>query len=202
MTTICEKVNDIEEFYNAFSSEYDDTVLSKECDYRHIHETKKIFSRHQITDGEILDLGCGTGLLKESLGSKFKYTGIDISRNMLSLAKKRGYRTVHSSLEQALPNLADNTFDYCICLSALFLIQNAEQAIFHMKRVSRKGVIISLDELPEEYIQQVPCPAFDHTLMRAENTKDDYFFLGWTSPTLDIPIRTRIMHFGTQQLKH
>jgi SAM-dependent methyltransferase len=49
-----------------------------------------IFARHQIRDGLIVDLGCGTGLWAEQLIQRgFDVLGIDISEAMIQLARRR-----------------------------------------------------------------------------------------------------------------
>ena len=67
---------------------------------------------------KIIDVGCGTGLVGENLKAKdFMYfDGIDISEDMLSIAKSRGYRNLFlGSLNKQLPVL-DDAYDAAMCI--------------------------------------------------------------------------------------
>src|SRR6185295_13279808 len=49
-----------------------------------------IFARHGISDGLVVDLGCGSGLWAEQLIARgFEVLGIDISEAMIRLARRR-----------------------------------------------------------------------------------------------------------------
>jgi len=53
-------------------------------------ELLRIFRRHGIRDGLVVDIGCGTGVLAEILvAAGYRVLGIDISPSMLKLARKR-----------------------------------------------------------------------------------------------------------------
>ena len=67
---------------------------------------------------KIIDVGCGTGLVGENLKAKdfIYFDGIDISEDMLSIAKSRGYRNLFlGSLNKQLP-LLDNAYDATMCV--------------------------------------------------------------------------------------
>ena len=67
---------------------------------------------------KIIDVGCGTGLVGENLKAKdfIYFDGIDISEDMLSIAKSRGYRNLFlGSLNKQLP-LLDNAYDASMCV--------------------------------------------------------------------------------------
>ena len=67
---------------------------------------------------KIIDVGCGTGLVGEKLKAKdfIYFDGIDISKDMLSIAKSRGYRNLFlGSLNKKLP-LLDNAYDTAMCV--------------------------------------------------------------------------------------
>jgi len=50
----------------------------------------EILERHQIRDGLVLDLGCGSGLLTQALTKAgYRVVGVDISESMLSIAHRR-----------------------------------------------------------------------------------------------------------------
>ena len=67
---------------------------------------------------KIIDVGCGTGLVGKNLKVQgFSYfDGIDISKDMLSIAKSRGYRNLFlGSLNKQLPVL-DDAYDAAMCI--------------------------------------------------------------------------------------
>ena len=71
---------------------------------------------------KIIDVGCGTGLVGESLKAKkfIYFDGIDISKDMLSIAKSRGYRNLFlGSLSKQLPIL-DDAYDSAMCVGVFY----------------------------------------------------------------------------------
>ena len=77
-----------------------------------------LITRLKDKNAEIIDVGCGTGLVGESLKAKdfIYFDGIDISEDMLSIAKSRGYRNLFlGSLNKQLP-LLDNKYDAAMCV--------------------------------------------------------------------------------------
>lgn len=83
------------EIYSAFAALYD--KFMDDVPYQawtdHIH---KILCKHNINDGLVLDLGCGSGTLTGMLSDKgYDMTGIDASVEMLEKAmEKRGERDI------------------------------------------------------------------------------------------------------------
>ena len=77
------------EAYTSFAYVYDtfmDNVPYGEW-ARHIREK---LCEHGVTDGIVLDLGCGTGTMTERLaGYGYDMIGVDNSEEMLELAMKR-----------------------------------------------------------------------------------------------------------------
>ncbi len=140
-----------ENFYNEMAANYDDTLKDPKVNAQHVNEAVKIFHRHNHNQGNVLDIGCGTGGLSELLQGNFEYTGIDISAKMLDYAAQRGYKTIHQPIETALEKIATKSFDFVFSLSSLLCVEDAATAIDHMYRIARKTILISLDETTEEY---------------------------------------------------
>ncbi|NEO80008.1 class I SAM-dependent methyltransferase [Moorena sp. SIO4G3] len=183
-----------EEFYDKFAANYDEVLKDPSCNAQHVYEAAKIFNRHNHHQGSVLDIACGTGFLSELLEGEFDYTGIDISSKMLDFAAKRGYKTIHKSIETALAEIDSKSYDFVFCLSSLLCVEDAATAIKHIGRIARKTSIISLDETTDEYIKNFVVPVYDHSKIAIENATEDYFIVGWTSPTLGITIRTRMIY--------
>ena len=67
---------------------------------------------------KIIDIGCGTGLVGKNLKAEgfLYFDGIDISEDMLSIAKSRGYTNLFlGSLNKQLPVLTDS-YDCAMCI--------------------------------------------------------------------------------------
>ncbi|NET02415.1 MAG: class I SAM-dependent methyltransferase [Sphaerospermopsis sp. SIO1G2] len=183
-----------EEFYDKLAANYDDTLKDSKVNAQHVNEGVKIFHRHNHKQGNILDIGCGTGNLSELLQGDFEYTGIDISGKMLDYAAQRGYKTIHKPIETALADIDSQSYDFVFSLSSLLCVEDAATAIEHMYRIARKTILISLDETTEEYIKNFVVPVYDHSKISIKNAIEDYFIVGWTSPTTGIPIQTRMIY--------
>lgn len=183
-----------EKFYDQIAANYDDTLTSSQVNAQYVNEAVKIFHRYNHHQGNVLDIACGTGNLSELLQGDFEYTGIDISSKMLDFAYQRGYKTIHKPIETALEQIDTNSFDFVFSLGSLLCVEDATTAIEHMRRIARKTILISLDETTEEFIKKSAVPVYDHSKIIIKDATEDYFILGWTSPTTGIPIRTRMIY--------
>ncbi|MGQ9512012.1 class I SAM-dependent methyltransferase [Thermodesulfitimonas sp.] len=107
-------------------------------------ERRLLFSFLRPQPGEeILDAGCGTGLLtKELAACGASVTGIDISPAMLAVAreKTRGFRNVVLAQADvtALP-LPSNAFHGVVCFTVLEFVPRPEEALREMWRVLKPG---------------------------------------------------------------
>ncbi len=94
---------------------------------------------------EVLDIGCGTGNLCGSLGSKIKVVGMDQSLEML-LQAKRKYENMKLKLGNFLDKPFDtNRFDVVVSTFAFHTLNNEEKkiALYHMLEfINEKGKII------------------------------------------------------------
>jgi len=88
--------------------------------------------------GKGLEIGVGTGRFASNLGILY---GVDPSRNMIALAKKRGIKARVAKGED-LP-LDNNKFDYILMSITLSFVKDPEKVIDESKRVLRnKGKIV------------------------------------------------------------
>ncbi len=140
----------IESFYDDISFFYDEKWWYNNPDSRHIKNyINDIFSSN-ISDGEIvLDIGCGTCDTPIKLALKnCKVIGLDISKNMLSIAiKKISDRGINEILlckgdAENLP-FNENKFDYVISEFTLNYVNYPKKVLKEMLRVLKKdGKII------------------------------------------------------------
>ncbi len=113
--------------------------ISFEEDYRLKHLTDAVKAK----SGKLVDLGCGGGLLTESLAyyyPKVKVFGCDVSRTAISYAKKFGSGKVNYDLikNKKLP-YKDNSFDVCICLDVLEHIPDVDYFLKEVKRILKNN---------------------------------------------------------------
>ena len=99
---------------------------------------------------KILDIGCGTGdsLFYVSKLSNSKLFGVDISRNMLKIAKKKLWNKAILKLGDVenLPYI-NNTFDYVLNTEAFHHFPNPNLALKEIHRVLRKGGKLILTDI-------------------------------------------------------
>ena len=106
------------EVYKDWAKKYDydnDHVLGTVSQPKSVN---LLSTRLKDKTAKIIDVGCGTGLVGEKLKAKdfIYFDGLDISKDMLSIAKSRGYRNLFlGSLNKQLPVL-DDAYDAAMCI--------------------------------------------------------------------------------------
>ena len=110
--------NRLTEVYRDWAKKYDydnDHVLGTVSQPKSVN---LLSTRLKDKTAKIIDVGCGTGLVGEKLKAKdfIYFDGLDISKDMLSVAKSRGYRNLFlGSLNKQLPVL-DDAYDAAMCI--------------------------------------------------------------------------------------
>ena len=110
--------NSLTEVYRDWAKKYDydnDHVLGTVSQPKSLN---LLSTRLKDKTAKIIDVGCGTGLVGEKLKAKdfICFDGLDISKDMLSIAKSRGYRNLFlGSLNKQLPVL-DDAYDVAMCI--------------------------------------------------------------------------------------
>ena len=110
--------NRLTEVYRDWAKKYDydnDHVLGTVSQPKSVN---LLSTRLKDKTAKIIDVGCGTGLVGEKLKAKdfIYFDGLDISKDMLSIAKSRGYRNLFlGSLNKQLP-LLDDAYDAAMCI--------------------------------------------------------------------------------------
>lgn len=132
--------------------DYDKSAGFYDSRYKKIQEEKyKIMSeffpkKHTLA----LDLGCGTGMLSKEISN---LVGIDISLNVLKIARERGEITVQGESEN-LP-FKDNTFSVVFSFTALQGSNNLKKSIEEIKRVLKKDGTLLLTFLRKKFNSDV-----------------------------------------------
>lgn len=117
---------------------------------------------------EVLDAGCGTGLVGAALAGHGLKTidGIDLSSQMLEHARAKGiYRALNKAdMTQRLP-LQDNSYDAVICVGTLTEGHVGPEALDELVRVARPGapiVVTVLDRIWEPLGYQARVQALEN----------------------------------------
>lgn len=106
-------------------------------------EAFDVLSRRLPTEGRILDVCCGPGVLLERLrgdAPRRELVGVDLARGALSRAARRDLSVVRGSAV-ALP-FPDRSFDAAIMTGALYLVRDRAAAVAELRRVSRREVVV------------------------------------------------------------
>ena len=123
-------------YYDRFSETYE---RERHHGYhRLIDELELELVRRYGQGREVLEAGCGTGLLlRETAGFARAALGLDLSRGMLSSARQRGLRVVQGSLtEVPLPSAS---VDLVYSMKVLAHVPPIREAVAELARVVRPG---------------------------------------------------------------
>ena len=99
---------------------------------------------------KIVDIGCGTGLVGKFLQHKgyLYYDGLDISEEMLEIAKLRGYQHLSiGSLQNKLP-YEDNAYDAVFCVGVFTHGHVNSNGLDELIRIAKKNgfIIFTINE--------------------------------------------------------
>ena len=132
--------NDVRKAYRRWAPVYD-TIFGKLVEAG----VKEAASRANMFSGKLLDVGVGTGLALRHYGPNLKVTGIDISTEMLELARKRqknfSYNNIEALLEMDASSLAfqDSHFDVVVAAYVLTTVPDPVKVIHELARVMKPG---------------------------------------------------------------
>jgi len=97
----------------------------------------------KLQKGKLLDIGCGGGLLTESLPyyyPKVNIFGCDVSKTAITYAKKLGSGKVkYAAIAKNKLPYKKGTFDVCICFDVLEHVPNVDFFLKEMRRVLKKN---------------------------------------------------------------
>jgi ubiquinone/menaquinone biosynthesis C-methylase UbiE len=123
-------------YYDRFSETYE---RERHHGYhRLIDELEMEMVRRYGEGRDVLEAGCGTGLLlRETAGFARSAVGLDLSRGMLSSARQRGLRVVQGSLTDV--PLPTASVDLVYSMKVLAHVPPIRQAVAELSRVVRPG---------------------------------------------------------------
>ena len=86
----------------------------------------------------VLDIGCGSGLLVSLFGDRYQMHGVDNSAAALALAKGRGIPNIRKA-DAAATSYHDHAFDCIIASDILEHIEDDRKALAEWRRILRPG---------------------------------------------------------------
>ncbi len=155
MTALYLKVHKVNAKSHKIKLMYDRTYNSYDELYGEEQIKKYLIALRRVSvEGNILDAGCGTGLLLEFLKSQGllnnikKYVCLDISEGMLGVAYKRMERFCKSKCLGILADalhlpFKEKSFDFTLSFTVLDLLTDPLEGVREMLRVTRRALIVS-----------------------------------------------------------
>src|SRR3989338_907130 len=121
----------------------------------------------RVTGSEkILDVACGTGALEELIVKEHpsqSMTGVDISENMLHVAKRKlaAYPSV-SFFQSGATDLpfAEDTFDLVVCANSFHYFDDPAASLREMRRALKKGGRLIILDWCRDYLVCQVCDLF------------------------------------------
>ena len=123
----------ITEHFEQVAKDYD---YWKKKNWYYYQSLKEI--AHEIIpfNSNVLELGCGTGEILASLNPK-NGLGVDISKNMVAIAKKK-YPNIRFKVDDAADPKINEKFDYVIMPDLIEHLHDVNAAIKNLKKVMDK----------------------------------------------------------------
>jgi ubiquinone/menaquinone biosynthesis C-methylase UbiE len=131
---------DNREYYDAFAARYELHRGERSRGGYHdlVDELESEFVRRFASGKDVLEVGCGTGLILQRLDAFARSTcGVDLSPNMLELARRRQLNVQLGSATR-LP-FRDGSFDVACAFKVLAHVREVRLALSEMARVVRPG---------------------------------------------------------------
>src|SRR6185369_6688558 len=134
-------IDDVAEFYRTkfVSDEVLDARYFKPLDRFDIRFARTMWVFDNVrAQSDILELGCGAGMLALLKRKGVTLTGVDLSNECATAARRNGYDATFSARLSSLP-FADASFDYVVSLDVLGHIEAEEKdaVLAEVKRVLR-----------------------------------------------------------------
>jgi ubiquinone/menaquinone biosynthesis C-methylase UbiE len=169
-------------YYDAFSQRYDHRRGRNDPGGYHdlLDELEADFVQRFATGRDVLEVGCGTGLVLERI-ARFARTarGVDLSPGMLERARERGLDVVEGSAT-GLP-FDDESFDVTCSFKVLAHIPDIATALGEMARVTRVGGFV-LAEFYNPMSLRGLAKRFGPARSVADDTHEDQVYTRFDSP--------------------
>ncbi len=169
-------------YYDAFSDNYEAQRGENDPGGYHelLDELETEFVRRYAHGKEVLEVGCGTGLLLRRIASFARQArGVDLSPGMLEKARTRGLDVIEGSATD-LP-FPDHSFDVACSFKVLAHIPDIQRALSEMVRVTRPGGTV-LAEFYNPYSLRAMVKRFGPAGRIAHNADENAVYTRFDSP--------------------
>ena len=140
-------------YYDDWAGAYEADLAA--WDYAAPEDCAERLVPHLTEDPRILDVGCGSGLMAETLARRgvSRMYGIDISTELLEIARRRGrYAALTAHDLQRLPLPAEtDAYDAAICIGVMTYIAEPEALLREMARAVRPGGVIAFTQRSDRW---------------------------------------------------
>lgn len=187
----------VRSYYDRWTPSYEADVLS--WGYEAPQAAAEFLAERLDPEAQILDAGCGTGLVGRALKAKgfHDVVGVDISSDSLDLAAKTtAYRALTEADFSDLPvNLLDDSFGAVVSVGVLSYLSNLEEVLREFCRVVEPSGIIVVTERTDLFKERKTGEVFE--ALQADET---WKILTVTNPQPYIPGHPEFadidVHFG------
>ena len=103
----------------------------------------KIISKLIDENSQVLDVGCGDGILMDYLikEKKVNIRGIEISKNKVQNCIAKGLTIIEGNAEEDLQQFPNKSFDYVILSQTLQAFLNPEKVINELLRIGKQAIV-------------------------------------------------------------
>jgi predicted TPR repeat methyltransferase len=153
--------------FDEYADRFDEHLVAA-LNYRAHEAVVALLRAHSpVASPDILDLGCGTGLVGAALSPPFgRLVGVDLSSAMLERARARDvYTELHrSELVAHLTSCPDSSFDAVTAADVLVYVGDLRPAFAQIARVLRQGgiAVFSLEAGTDPDFRILPSGRFTH----------------------------------------
>lgn len=147
-----------EKYHDAFAKEY---ALRRETDYIwEVPEELLLLKKEYFPEGAtVIDMGCGPAIsvsriLGEDKLNKLNYLGIDISKEMLKIAKKNFHNGTFIHGDISNPKFKKNSVNVIVSLGALHHVEDKNLTLKRWALLLKDGGYILLREPTFEALQR------------------------------------------------
>lgn len=92
----------------------------------------------------ILDLGCGDGLILESLqkNKSAKGLGVEIDEENIKKCLQKKLNVIEQNIDEGLSNFLDKSFDVVLVSKTIQVLKNPKSTLEEITRIGKEGIIV------------------------------------------------------------
>jgi 2-polyprenyl-3-methyl-5-hydroxy-6-metoxy-1,4-benzoquinol methylase len=156
---------------NINTQEYWDEIWSREGlkTWRIYPKTHELISDIVGYDKNVLELGCGVGILMKKLKDKNNLmTGIDISESAINEVRKQGMNGIAMKLPGIPFQFSFSHFNYCVACEFIEHFEDPSIMLMEMSSYAKKSIIV----VPDNCLPNIICPEHHRTFTKESLQKE------------------------------